>query len=371
MLVITEPTLLLDRQKCLQNIQAMAAKAQRNAIRFRPHFKTHQSDVVGRWFREVGVEAITVSSLKMASYFAKDDWQDITVAFPVNLLAMARINALAKQVQLNVVVEDVLTVKKLSKQLGKGLRLGVCLKIDAGYGRTGIAVANTALIEALFATIAATNNLQIKGFLAHAGHSYKATSHEQILAVHEESRKQLMPLKEYFSTRFPDLNLALSVGDTPTCSIAENFKWANEFRPGNFAFYDLMQWQISACTTDDIAVAMACPVVAKHANRRQIIVHGGAVHFSKDMRTHPVYGNYFGLVVPLHLAAPTQSWGAPIAGTYMSGLSQEHGTITCNNTTFWEQVQVGDLVGVLPIHSCLAANLMRSYLTLDGERIDF
>ncbi len=31
--------------------------------------------------------------------------------------------------------------------------------------------------------------------------------------------------------------------------------------------------------------------------------------------------------------------------------------------------QVGELVGILPIHSCLTADLMGSYRTLTGRRI--
>ena len=37
------------------NIQAMAEKARRNKLIFRPHFKTHQSTTVGAWFKEAGV----------------------------------------------------------------------------------------------------------------------------------------------------------------------------------------------------------------------------------------------------------------------------------------------------------------------------
>ena len=31
--------------------------------------------------------------------------------------------------------------------------------------------------------------------------------------------------------------------------------------------------------------------------------------------------------------------------------------------------QVGDLVEIIPVHSCLTANLMGSYLTTEGEHI--
>lgn len=85
-----KPTLLVNPQIARRNIAFMAEKAYRQGVRFRPHFKTHQSAVVGEWFREQGVQAITVSSVDMARYFADHGWQDILIAFPVNLHQMAR-----------------------------------------------------------------------------------------------------------------------------------------------------------------------------------------------------------------------------------------------------------------------------------------
>ena len=49
----------------------MARKAKDNGLIFRPHFKTHQSIEIGEWFRESGVNKITVSSLTMANYFGR------------------------------------------------------------------------------------------------------------------------------------------------------------------------------------------------------------------------------------------------------------------------------------------------------------
>src|SRR5665647_2119014 len=84
MLSFTKPTLVLDESRVRRNIERMAARAGRFGVRFRPHFKTHQSRHIGRIFREFGVEAITVSSIDMASYFAADGWTDILIAFPFN-----------------------------------------------------------------------------------------------------------------------------------------------------------------------------------------------------------------------------------------------------------------------------------------------
>jgi D-serine deaminase-like pyridoxal phosphate-dependent protein len=36
-----------------------------------------------------------------------------------------------------------------------------------------------------------------------------------------------------------------------------------------------------------------------------------------------------------------------------------------------EEVKSGDILGILPVHSCLTANLMKSYMTLEGEAINY
>lgn len=102
---IEKPTLLIDPDRVKQNIQRMCQKAKEQNIRFRPHFKTHQSAEIGEWFRQEGVTAITVSSLDMGRYFADHGWLDITLAFPVNIRQVLGIASLAQQIHLEILVE--------------------------------------------------------------------------------------------------------------------------------------------------------------------------------------------------------------------------------------------------------------------------
>src|SRR5512147_1045773 len=95
----------------------MAEKARANHVRFRPHFKTHQSAQIGAWFREFGVEAITVSSVTMADYFAASGWNDITIAFSVNWREIEATNRLAASNHLGLLVDSVETAQMLAQQL--------------------------------------------------------------------------------------------------------------------------------------------------------------------------------------------------------------------------------------------------------------
>ncbi len=338
----------------------MAAKARSHGVAFRPHFKTHQSRVIGRWFRDEGVSSITVSSLKMASYFAADGWNDITVAFPVNVLEIERVRSLSSAISLNLLIEDPLTIPILERQLERPV--GVFVKIDAGYHRTGIPADRIAEIDALIAILSSSQNLRFRGFIAHAGNTYRAKTREEILTIHESTCRSVAGLKAHYRHAFPDM--LTSVGDTPACSVAEQFYAIDEIRPGNFVFYDAMQLHLGSCSADQIAVAMACPIVATHPDRNQAILYGGAIHFSKDFIING--GNQsFGELAELH----DHGWSAPLPGAYLSSLSQEHGVVTAS-PEFTGRLKSGSVVGVLPVHSCLTADCMKGYVTLEGDRID-
>lgn len=357
---IIEPTLLLDEQKCRQNIRKMVEKAHQHQLNLRPHFKTHQSHEIGRWFREAGVKSITVSSVKMASYFAQDHWTDITIAFPVNLLEIGRINTLANQVNLNLLVESEEVIQKLSQKLTT--KVGVFIKIDVGANRTGVHPDHESVIQKLIAQIDGAHFLEFRGFLAHAGHSYRARSQEEIRHVHLGSIQLMRKLKAKFKATHP--NLLLSVGDTPTCSVAQDFSGIDEIRPGNFVFYDAMQQQIGSCQFSEIAVAMACPIVALHPERGELVIYGGGVHFSKDHTQADRVGTHYGLVVQ----KDNGKWGEPLEQVFVHRLSQEHGIVKAPSD-FIAQQSVGDLLYILPVHSCMTANLMKSYQTLTHQRI--
>ncbi len=359
MLTIQKPTLLLNRDRAINNIKKMVGKAQRSGIRFRPHFKTHQSAEIGRWFRELGVEAITVSSVEMALYFAQHGWQDMTIAFPVNILEIESINQLAHTLNLNLLVESEQTVHFLAENLTA--RANVWLKVDVGYGRTGIVAADFETLVTLARQIETTPQLSFRGLLTHSGHTYRARSKPEIEAIYRDTVSKMAQARQ--KLRAAGLaQVALSIGDTPSCSVVEDLSDVDEIRPGNFVFYDLMQLHIGACREADIAVAVACPVVAKHPERNQLVIYGGAVHHSKEFITAADNTPIFGYVALWE----GKGWGPRLENAYVSGLSQEHGIVKADDSLV-NRVDVGDLLVVLPVHSCLTANLMRKYLTLEGE----
>ena len=346
---IKVPTLIIDQQKVKSNITRMLNKAKKSNVIFRPHFKTHQSAKIGQLYKEQGVREITVSSVSMALYFAENGWNDITSAFPVNILEIDEINNLAGKNNLNVLVESQYSVLLLSNLITHSL--GVFLKIDTGYHRTGLSPENPE-IDNIIQTIGNHKQLIFKGFLCHAGHTYSANGKIEILKILDDSRTILNKLKQKYINQFPDI--IISYGDTPSCSMADNCNGFDEIRPGNFVYYDVMQYHIGSCTIDDIAVAVACPVVAVHPQRNELVIYGGAIHLSKEFIAADNDFKLFGYVVNL---TEEGGWSEPVPGAYVSSLSQEHGIIKIPEK-YLNKLKPGDIIGVLPIHSCLTANLL-------------
>ncbi|MBS1513428.1 MAG: alanine racemase [Bacteroidetes bacterium] len=357
---ITVPTLLVDKKKAIENIKFMSEKAKRHKLIFRPHLKTPQSVQAAKWYKEIGVNKATVSSFRMAEYFAGEGWDDITVAFPVNVLEIDRINSLAEKINLNILFTSHEAVSLLSEKLK--FPIGFFIKIDTGMRRSGIEPDNFKMIDDVLNEANRNNKLIFKGFLAHYGHTYKAKSTEEIKSIHEKSLLELKRLKDNYKRNFPDI--IVSVGDTPSCSLMDNFDGADEIRPGNFIFYDLQQWRNGSCSLDKIAVAMACPVVAKNEERKEIVIYGGGVHFSKDSFVMENGVTAFGYIVNLN----ESGWDLPDKKSYVSSLSQEHGIIKASDELFCK-AKIGDVVGVLPAHSCMTVNCMGRFHTLEGEEL--
>lgn len=361
-MIITSPTLLLNKQICENNIDKMLAKAKRANVRLRPHFKTHQSVTIGEWYRKKGVDRITVSSMKMANYFALDGWKDITVAIPVNVREIELINKLAKDICLNILVESIESIAIINHDLSQ--KINAYIKIDTGYHRAGIDAENYEHLDLILKQIEKSKNINFRGFLAHSGHNYDAADKEEILKNHAKSLIDLNELKDKYRKQYP--NLELSLGDTPGCSISDEFYGIDEIRPGNFVFFDMMQYILGSCEETDIAVAMACPVIAKHAERNEIIINAGGVHFSKEYVEADDEGTkLYGSLVKID----EKGWGEIMGGGFLASLSQEHGIIRCNADLF-NEIQIGELIGVLPVHSCMTANLMKQFLSTDGEIIE-
>lgn len=355
--VISKPIALIDGQKCRENIFHMANKARIAGVRFSPHFKTHQSRAVGEWFRQEGISEITVSSVTMAKYFAQAGWDDITIGIPVNICQLDEINTLAEQVRLSIFVTDRNSVKKVLDKVSSAI--SIIIEIDCGYHRTGVPHDDHITIQDIIDIIGSSDH-KFRGFYCHSGNTYQNNGVEAILQVHNDHKCKLMDLADTFGKYNPSVEM----GDTPACSVATSFEGIDVIHPGNFVFYDVMQAHLGSCMINQIAIAVACPIIFKNKNRMELVVYGGGVHLSKD---YIIIEDKICFGLPVRFI--NGSWSDPMDGCYVSGLSQEHGMITVTDEVF-DKYEVGDIIGILPIHSCMTADVLGEMQTTQGQALD-
>ena len=345
------PTLIVNKTIALNNLDRMINVANKNNLILRPHFKTHQSIEIGNWFKEKGVTSITVSSITMAEFFSSE-WDDITIAFPLNILEIDKLNFMITRNKVKLLIDSISSLKILNSQLQDSIE--VYLKIDVGYNRAGLKVEEKQKIKSIIEFCKTSEKISFLGFLAHFGDSYKSRNTVEIKNVFEKSIERIKVLSDGFP------NYQISIGDTPTCSTINKYpEFINEIRPGNFIFYDLAQYKIGSCEIEDIAIRMICPVVSIYEEREEVLIYGGSVHFSKDIlreNENDKFGYvYFG-----------EAWDVSNKIGYIKSLSQEHGIVKLEKKI---DLKIGDQLNVIPVHSCLAVDKMGTFYE-SGKRIE-
>ncbi|MCF8331847.1 MAG: alanine racemase [Bacteroidales bacterium] len=350
--MIKEPTVYINESIVRKNIRTIHKKIKQQNKQFRPHFKTHQSAVIGKWFKAENVKFCAVSSLSMAWYFAKNGWNDIMLAFPMNPALCEDYEWLASKIKLELFLSDVSVIQYFKKIINP---VNIRIEINTGQNRSGLNMEDIDLIQKTISEIKKNTIHRFSGFAVHAGETYHAQDTKQIKTIHYRNMEYFQKLKLLTG------NVNISYGDTPSISLMEDFQYIDELRPGNFVFYDWMQNQLGTCLRDDIAIYVKCPVVAVYPERNEAIIHGGAVHFSKESIMasdgYPVFG-----LVTRNSEANNTDLG------YLKSLSQEHGVVKLYPGV-GRNLKAGDTVSVIPVHSCLVADMATHYLEASSGQV--
>ncbi|PID27045.1 MAG: hypothetical protein CR982_06965 [Candidatus Cloacimonadota bacterium] len=343
--------LIADVDQIKSNISKVYNKISSQNIGFRPHFKTHQSRMMGKFFKDFDIDKITVSSIPMAEYFS-DQFKDITIAFPLDINEIEKLNSIDRTVTLNLLIVDPLQIEFL-KTIKRDIN--IFIEIDCGYGRSGVIAKNFDMIEKLINGIEGIQNLYFKGFLTHSGNSYGAKSKFEIESIYYHDLELMKSLKERFKSSKP----IISMGDTPSTSIVKDFGEVDELRPGNFIFYDFMQVELGATKYSNIGVYLKSSVV--QTKKDSFVISAGAVDLSKEfiISSNKIsYGKIF-----------DSNDREKIVGNIYS-LSQEHGLVEVVDKNWFKGIKIGDFVNIYPIHSCLTADCLGKYYGSDEKIYD-
>ena len=340
---LTAPTLLIDERRARHNLQRMADRAQRHGLELAPHAKTYRDTRLNAWLKDFGIKEISVTGVEMARTQVQD-WEGLTIAMPAQARQWAAFNELARQTKLTVFLTDLVSARSFAQHVDPSVRFFV--EIDCGYGRTGVNWREAATVRAI---AEAAGRDRFRGLYVHSGHTYHTSSLAEIAAIHQQMLHRLNALRTELSDF---LRLVLMAGDTPACSTQEDFTGLDRVGPGNFIYYDLVQTQLGSCRVSDIAICAALPIISHSPEKLISVVHGGWVQLGRDSLPMET-GAHHGQLVEL---AATGQWRAEESVGWVTGLSQEHGTITWRDEVAACQFAVGDMIGVLPVHACALVN---------------
>src|SRR5699024_648216 len=121
----------------------------------------------------------------------------------------------------------------------------VWIKVNSGLNRCGVEP-NKEVVE-LATLINSLSSLSLEGIFTHAGHSYAATTSDELKAIaldEAEAVVQSANLCENASIQIENR----SVGSTPTYQMSGAVQGITEVRPGNSVFNDMIQVGLNVAT---------------------------------------------------------------------------------------------------------------------------
>lgn len=349
---VDTPTLLVDYQKLLKNINEIADFANQQGVSYRPHIKTHKSIKIAQMQVASGAIGVTTAKISEAEVMAAGGIKDILIAYPIS--NPDKINRLIKLLKIGVQLKVAIDNPESLRYLQSGLEhtpytLEVWIKVNSGLNRCGVEPGEEAVL--LAKAIKNHSKLKLGGIFTHAGHSYAAKSYEEIqniglqegLAVVESAKRC-----EQAGIPIP----VRSVGSTPTFKIAGKVPGITEIRPGNAVFFDAIQAGLGVTNIENCAVTLLASVVGVYKDR--IVFDTGSKCLCLDKGAH---GNQtvsgFGRII-----------GHP--EVLIERLSEEHGVGVLVQES---NLKLNDKVQIIPNHACAVVNQFEEYVVHENGQV--
>lgn len=337
----------------------MQAAADARGMRLRPHAKTHKSVALARLQIGRGAAGICCAKLGEAEVFADAGVEDIRVPYPLNPVNAGRVLALLDRTHLSFIVDHLDVARGWSRAVhGAGRSVDVLVKVDVGLHRCGIDP-DAADAADFVARVSELPGLKFRGLLSHAGHGYGAASEGEMEAVAATEARLLRTL----AGRCKEKGVAveeISVGATPTARFSLQQEGITELRPGNYIYYDRTQVGLGAASWSDCALTVLARVVSRPAGDRIVLDCGSKTltnDLARGMGPTPGYGAVLRAV----------DADAPDETLLVDRLSEEHAVVKVLGGE--SRLEPGDLVRVVPNHSCVVSNLMDTVWVVDGADV--
>lgn len=341
------PIPLVDLDRLERNLDRMAAYAARHRLTLRPHTKTHKSPRIGAEQIRRGAVGLTCATLLECEVMA-DVSSDLLLAYPpVGAAKLHRLLSLPEEIEIAVALDSVEVVEELAAAVGQlDRKVGVFVEVDLGMHRVGLSAQDAVEVARL---ITQRPPLTYRGMAFYPGHIRQP--------VRDQS-PQLERLSREVSGAVAILDRAglrppvVSGGSTPTAWSSHEIDGVTEIRPGTYVYNDRTTALLGACDWNDCALTILATVVSTSVAGQAVIDAG-----SKALGREP-------------LEREAQGYGALLdrPEVIVQRMSEEHGILDVRNTD-WHPT-VGEQVGVVPNHACIAVHLHEVIYGMRGNRLE-
>ena len=327
------PSVLIDLDIMDRNIATMQARCDELGIQFRPHIKTHKIPDIARRQLEAGAVGIACQKVSEAEVFLAAGFRDIQI--PYNIVGRRktrRLASLAKLADVTVTVDSAAVIDGIATAAQEAdATINMLVELVSLNERTGTTPEDALQLAR---HIAATDNLKFAGLMIYPSDA----------AIRPHLQRALTLLKE--------AGIAAEVvsgGGSGAIREAHLLPELTEMRVGTYVFYDWNSVNSGYAGFDSCAMRIRATVVSANEKSR-VILDGG----SKAVHSETVNGLY-GYILEYPAAR-------------LHKLNEEHGYVdfsACETAP-----AVGDIVHIIPVHTCVVSNLHNQLYGVRGDKIE-
>jgi D-serine deaminase-like pyridoxal phosphate-dependent protein len=333
------PALVLDLDVAEANLKTMQRWADKAGIGLRPHTKGHKSPALAQMQIDQGATGIACAKLGEAEVMASAGIRDILITTElVGQRKLARLVALARTADLTIVIDDLRAAQAISDAaVEAGVAIKCLIDLNVGQDRTGVTPGQEAVALAL--DVSRMPAMTVAGLQGYEGHLQLIPDRAARAAASAECTKLIAETANLL-TQAGIAPKIVSAAGTGTYQFMTGTV-VNEVQPGSYVVMDATYMAV-----EHLPFAPALTVISTVVSRRG--------------RT---------AIIDAGWKALTADYTAPklqhIPGTY-SSMGDEHGRLSLEDGV---QLELGDVVELLPDHCDTTINLYDRFFLSRGDRI--
>lgn len=327
------PAILIDLDIMDANLNRIQQRCNDLGLQLRPHIKTHKIPDLAKIQLEKGASGIACQKVTEAEVFVDAGITDIQI--PYNIVGekkTARLAELAKRATVSVTVDSIPVAEGIAQAAqAAGVTIRVLTELVSDQNRTGT-TPEAAL--SLARRIQELDGVQFVGVMIYPAYASVRPRLLETITLLEEAG---IPVE------------VISGGGTGAILEADDFPELTEFRIGTYIFNDWRTVSRDWAQLNDCAMTIRATVVSANDPKRVILDAGSK---TVTMDTHD---GVHGYIVEY-----------PEARFYRT--SEEHGFL--DFSAYEKMPVVGDIIHIIPIHTCIVTNLHDQIYGIRGENVE-